>query len=135
MPRLSRWAIRTALVHLTLGFTFGGLILFNKGIPLHPAMWSLLPAHIEFLFLGWTAQLALGVAYWILPRFPREPKRGNVPLAWSGFILLNLGVLLVALAPYLPANLQADVFGRAFEFAAAVCFGLHAWPRVKPQGT
>lgn len=135
MPRLSRWAIRTALVHLTLGFTFGGLILFNKGIPLHPAMWSLLPAHIEFLFLGWTAQLALGVAYWILPRFPREPKRGNVPLAWSAFILLNLGVLLVALAPYLPANLQADVFGRAFEIAAAVCFGLHAWPRVKPQGT
>jgi hypothetical protein len=131
MPRLTRWAIRFSLVHLALGFTFGGLILFNKGVTLHPAVWSLLPAHIEFLFLGWTAQLALGVAYWILPRFPREPKRGNVPLAWSGIILLNLGVWIVALSPWLERSIPAGMLGRSLELAAAVCFGIHTWPRVR----
>ena len=49
MPRLSRLAIRAALLYLLLGFTFGGLMLLNKGIPLAPWAWRLLPAHVEFL--------------------------------------------------------------------------------------
>lgn len=53
MPRLSVWYTRFALLYLALGFTLGGLMLYNKGVPLHPALWSLLPAHIEFLLMGW----------------------------------------------------------------------------------
>ena len=87
MPRLSRWFIRAALLYLTLGFTFGGLMLFNKGVPLSVWLWRLLPAHVEFLLLGWTVQLATGVGFWILPRF--GSLRGNERIAWVSFVLLN----------------------------------------------
>ena len=68
MPRLSVWIIRTALLYLGIGFTFGALMLFNKGVPFDPMLWRLLRPHIEFVLLGWTMQLAMGVAFWIMPR-------------------------------------------------------------------
>ena len=77
MPRLSQWYVKLSFGYLLAGFTVGALLLANKGQPLHPALWSLLPAHIEWLLLGWVAQLTLGVAFWILPRFWKEPRRGN----------------------------------------------------------
>lgn len=33
MPRLTVWFLRSALIYLMLGFTFGMLILVNKGVP------------------------------------------------------------------------------------------------------
>ena len=60
MPLLSQWMVRTALIYLILGFTFGGLLLTHKGIPLHPSLWAWLPAHIEFLLMGWIVQLTMG---------------------------------------------------------------------------
>lgn len=134
MPRLSVWAIRAALVYLVLGFTLGGLLLAHKGAPLHPAMWSLLPAHIEFLLFGWTAQLALGVSFWILPRFARPPKRGNVRAAWLAVILLNVGVWLVSLNPWVSATSALALAGRLSEAGAAAAYAVHAWPRIKPLG-
>ena len=71
MPRLSIWYIRASLLYLVLGFTLGGLLLFNKGIPLDPRIWILLPAHIESVLFGWTVQLVMGMAFWILPDFLR----------------------------------------------------------------
>ena len=89
MPRLSRLAIRAALLYLLLGFTFGGLMLLNKGIPLAPWAWRLLSAHVEFLLIGWTAQFILGIGFWILPRFSRGPARGNESFAWMALGLIN----------------------------------------------
>lgn len=132
MPRLAVWAIRAALLYLALGFTIGALILWNKGAPLHPQLWRLLPAHIDFLLFGWTVQLILGVAYWILPRFQR--RRGNPSLAWLAFALLNLGVWLVSMAPFAPAPGLLNLGGRLAECAAAFAFAAHAWPRIKPAG-
>lgn len=134
MPRLTVLMLRTALVYLALGFTFGALLLFNKGIPLSPRLWSLLPAHIEFLLLGWTVQLAMGVAFWILPRFSRAPRRGNERLVWLAFVLLNLGVLLAGIGPLLAAPAWTVFLGRAAEAGAALAFAAHAWPRVKAFG-
>lgn len=130
MPRLSAWFVRAALIYLGLGFTFGGLLLANKGIPLHPLTWRLLPAHIEFLLFGWTLQLVLGVAYWILPRW--QTQRGDVRPAWSALLLLNSGIWLVVAAGWLnwPAWLLAG--GRMLEVMAVAAFAWHAWPRVKP---
>jgi hypothetical protein len=133
MPRLSQLFIRTAFVYLLLGFTFGALMLANKGVPLHPAFWRLLPAHIEFLLLGWTLQLALGVAFWILPRFWDGPPRGNEAGARLAFVLLNLGVWLVALGALLAAPAAVAFLGRTAELAAVVAFGFHVWPRIIPR--
>lgn len=132
MPRLSAWFIRSGLIHLALGFTFGGLMLWNKGIPLHPLVWRLLPAHMEFLLVGWTVQLALGVAFWILPRF--STGRGDERPAWVAFGLINLGVWLAGMGATLAAPAGIILTGRAAQAAAAFAFALHAWPRVKPPG-
>lgn len=130
MPRLSAYAVRAALIHLTLGFGVGALLLGNKGVALHPAIWALLPAHIDLLLFGWTAQLAMGVAYWILPRFRRVPKRGSPVLAAASFAALNLGVLAVATSPWLPLSGPIRLTGRSLEFLAVLLFAYSAWRRV-----
>lgn len=132
MPRLSCWFIRAALVYLAVGFTFGALILFNKGVPLTPMLWRLLPVHIEFLLLGWTGQLAIGVAFWILPRF--SSQRGRPGAAYLAFFLLNIGVLLASIGPLLAVPTPLLVMGRVAEAGSAVALAVHAWPRVKPPG-
>jgi hypothetical protein len=129
MPRLSQWFIRTALLNLLTGFTLGALLLAHKGVPYWPALWRLLPVHVELLLIGWTAQLALGVAFWILPRFWREPARGNQPAAWVAFILLNSGVWLVALGSWYALG-AALFWGRMAELGAAVAFAVAVWPRI-----
>jgi hypothetical protein len=130
MPRLSVHFVRAALIYLALGLTFGMLLLWNKGVLISPLIWLLLPAHIEFLLMGWTVQLALGVAFWILPRW--NTQRGDVRGAWAALILLNLGIWCVVLTPWLNLPYWVLTLGRICEAAAAGAFALHAWPRVKP---
>jgi hypothetical protein len=134
MPLLSVFFIRTALVYLSLGFTFGGLMLFNKGITIMPAVWSLLPAHIEFLLIGWTIQLILGVAFWILPRFSHGPSRGREEIAWLSYFLINAGIWMDILSPLFHELPWLPLLGRLFEVGAAAAFGGYAWARIKPTG-
>jgi hypothetical protein len=142
MPTLSRLFVRAALAYLALGFTLGGLLLAAKAWPLPGWTWRLLPAHVEFLLVGWTLQLALGVAFWILPRFaapgPRgraapPPSRGDERPAWLAYVLLNAGVWAVGAAPWAGAPLA--LAGRSAELAGAAAFAVHAWPRVKAVST
>lgn len=130
MPRLSQWYIRASMVYLLLGFTFGALLLAHKGQPLHPALWRWLPAHIEWLLVGWVAQLTLGVAFWILPRFWVEPRRGKTTGATAAFVLLNAGIGLMTLYSLLALSPWAAVGGRVLEVAAVAAFAHAAWPRV-----
>ena len=134
MPRLSVWIIRTALVHLGLGFTCGAVMLFQKGVPLEATLLRLLPMHIEFVLIGWTMQLAIGVAFWILPRFARGPARGNESLGWAAYVLLNAGVLAAGIGAWLQVSDVIPLLGRGAEWLAVLAFALHAWPRVKPLG-
>jgi hypothetical protein len=134
MPRLSTWFIRSSLLYLALGFTFGSLLLLNKGIPLQPALWTLLPAHIEFVLFGWTVQLVMGMAFWILPRFPKPPVRGNEKMAWGAFLLVNFGIWSLVLGSFGPADPWLILTGRAAEAAGVLAFVAHAWPRVKKFG-
>jgi cbb3-type cytochrome oxidase subunit 1 len=134
MPRLSIWMIRTALLHLAIGFAIGALLLAERGMALSTLIPRLRPAHAEFLLLGWTVQLAMGVAFWILPRFRSGAERGNERPAWLAYGLLNAGVVSAALggAGFAWAGLQ--LWGRCAEALAAAAFAVHAWPRVKPFG-
>ncbi len=97
MPRLSVWFVRASLIYLSIGFAIGALLLAEKGVPYFPAILSILPVHIEFLLIGWLVQLAMGVAFWILPRFGMESPRGNEQIIWASLMLLNAGLCLVAL--------------------------------------
>lgn len=132
MPRLSAWILRTALIHLGVGITFGALMLFNKGVLIDPLLWRLLYPHIELVLLGWTMQLAMGTAFWIMPRHVGEPKYGNEQLGWWAYILFNTGVICLVLSPWLGASFA--LIGRASELLAALLFAIQIWPRVKAFG-
>lgn len=130
MPTLSIWFVRTAFSYLVLGFTFGALMLANKGVPFAATLWRLRPAHIELLTIGWVVQLALGVAYWILPRFWEGPARGNTTGAYLAYGLLNGGIWLVALSTWLGLSPGLQLAGRLAEAGAALSFAWHIWPRI-----
>ncbi len=132
MPRLSVWFIRAAMLYLAAGVTSGGLILFHKGMSLHPLLWRLLPLHIEFLLFGWTVQLVMGVAFWIFPRFRR--LRGDEWSVWVAFGCLNLGVWLAGVGLLLSALPLFIFLGRLLETGSVAAFVLHVWPRLKPSG-
>ncbi len=134
MPRLTVWFLRTALVHLACGFTFGALILFHKGIPLDVTVWRLLPLHIEFVLIGWTVQLAMGVAFWILPRLIRGPARGNERLIWLAYAAFNGGVLAAATNQFVSGWGWGLLTGRMLEALAVAIFAVSVWPRVKAIG-
>lgn len=131
MPRLSVYFVRASLIHLFLGFTIGGLMLANKGVMISATIWSLLPLHIEFAFVGWMIQLAMGVAFWILPRFRKGAPRGDERLSWLALVLVNAGIILVTLDAALDPQGFA-ITGRIFEILGLVTFALGNWRRIKP---
>lgn len=131
MPQLSVWFVRASLIFLLVGFTFGALILAQKGISYNPSVWNLFYIHVEFLLIGWLVQLAMGVAFWILPRYKRGRPRGNENLIWVAFVSVNIGVLLAALQLWNPLLFLT---GRVFEALGVVTFIVGSWQRVKPFG-
>ena len=131
MPRLSYLFIRASLVYLVLGFTFGGLILANKSIPLAPLIWALLPIHIEFLILGWLTQLALGVAFWILPRLTSSTPRGDERWSWATFALINLGIAINIAAPY-AGFIWLGLLASVLQATGVAAFAIGNWQRIYP---
>jgi hypothetical protein len=148
VTRLSVWPVRTAMLYLGVGFLIGALMLFEKGARIDPALLNMLPMHVEFVLIGWTLQLAMGVAFWILPRvgqvanlsnrqvnnLPYRSKYGNQTLGWIAYGLLNFGVLSVGIGLWLNAPPIVPLIGRVAELLAAISFMLHAWPRIKAPG-
>jgi hypothetical protein len=130
MPRLSVYFVRASLIHLLIGFTFGGLLLANKGIMISPVIWALLPIHIELAFVGWMIQLAMGIAFWILPRFSRGLPRGDERLSWLAFVFVNTGILFVALQT--PETAWPGFAGRILETMGLIAFAIGNWKRIKP---
>ena len=133
MPRLSVWVLRTALVYLGVGFSFGAYMLANKGLNFDPTALRLLFPHIELLLLGWVMQLILGVTFWIMPRLPGKQRYGQVRLAWCAYLLLNAGILAVVAAGWVGIG-WVMLAGRTAELLAALLFARTIWPRVRPFG-
>jgi hypothetical protein len=131
VPRLSCWFVRTTFAHLVTGFTADALLLAEKGLAGRPALWRLLPLHLELVLIGWTVQFVLGVAFWMLPRFAGGTSRGDGDRPGWAFWLLNPGVLLSGLGPAAGVS-HTQLLGRALDAAAVVAFAIHAWARVRP---
>jgi hypothetical protein len=129
MPRLSVYFVRAALIYLLLGFTFGGLMLANKGLMISAMLWSLLPLHIEFMFVGWMIQLTMGVAFWILPRHPRGPPRGDERLSWAALLSINVGIVCLVMDYFLQTSAFL-VLGRTAELLGLALFVLGNWRRI-----
>jgi heme/copper-type cytochrome/quinol oxidase subunit 1 len=134
MPRLSTWFVRASLLYLALGFSLGALLLANKALQFSPSIWKLLPVHSEVLLLGWFVQLAVGVAYWILPRIPGTNPRGNPRLVLLAFWLINFGIALVILETFVPL-VGLILAGRLIQLAGVLAFVIGSWVRVKGFGS
>lgn len=132
MPRLSAWSVRLAMLYLLLGFTFGALMLANKGIPFDAWLWRLLPAHMDILLFGFVIQLAIGFAFWILPRY-RGGSRGNENVVWVAVVLLNLGIWTITIAGSFNFSGLWMVTGRVLEGVAAILFVFQIWKRIRPS--
>ena len=133
MIRVSVWMIRAALLYLGTGFLLGALLLANKGMPFLAEIWQLLPIHVEFLLFGWTVQLGMGVAVWIMPRFSTPPRYGRLGLAWASFWLLNTGLWLAAFGFLGGESLVSLLLlGHALQFLSIMFFVVHIWRRIKP---
>jgi hypothetical protein len=130
----SVWAIRLALLQLLAAFLAGGWLLAARGVPTLPRPDWLLPVHLELALLGWTLQLAMGVAYWMLPKFKSGPPRGKAGPAIAALMVFNLGVLLV-LASSISGVPALESLGRTGELAGVGLFAANALPRIKAFGT
>jgi hypothetical protein len=102
-------------------------MLATKGTALWGATASFLPLHTELLVMGWLANLAIGVAYWMLPKHATGAERGpSFPMALA-WLALNGGILV--------AGLHIAVFpGRLAELLAVALVVSNLWPRVKRFG-
>lgn len=134
MPRLSVYFIRASLMYMMTGFTIGALMLANKGLMISAAVWSLLPLHMEFAFIGWMIQLAMGVAFWILPRHSKGRPRGDERLSWAALICINVGILCLV-GDYLLKMSALVTLGQTMELLGLIAFALGNWRRIKAFDT
>ena len=142
MPTLSRWMVRAALLNVWLGFSIAAAMLSWKGVPqlISASVWRWLPAHINLLLVGWMVQLAMGVAYWIMPRLPFSVNvRGRFAWALAAAILLNGGVWLHVGAiiastwiDWQPGFLYLQATGLILQALATLAFVIHLIPRIRP---
>jgi hypothetical protein len=122
MPTLSIWSIRLALGYLVMGTSFGVAATIQKAYGLTPLLWLAIPLHVQAILYGWTLQLIIGVAYWMLPTFGARTNRGREAFAIASVVLLNAAIVLCLAFP---------VLSTALTTSAAVAFAVHAWPRLK----
>jgi hypothetical protein len=94
MPALSRWFVKSGFVALALALALETLQLRpHELLPQLPDAAVQLAA-IHLMTVGWLLQLIIGVAFWMFPRHPTAPPRGDVRYGWWAFALLNTGLAL-----------------------------------------
>lgn len=124
------------------GFLALGLALLYEALLARPGtLWPTLPdaalhlGAIHLLTVGWLLQLISGVAYWMFPRHPTHPPRGDDRLGWTALVLLNSGLLLRLIGepwrlgaggPAWPLALSAML-----QFTAIALLVALLWPRIR----
>lgn len=139
MPLLARTYIKAGLVHLAVALVFSVLVAAQPVLQLSPMVAVLRPVFLHLLIVGWVTQLIIGVAYWMFPKQSKEQPRGSTRLGWIVFALLNLGLILRAVAEPLFALQPGSRFGvllavsAVLQVAAGWLFIANTWGRVKER--
>ena len=132
MPLLTRTFIKTAMIDFTVALILG--ILLALGVTN-----GLFPVYIHLLVFGWLTQLIFGVVFWMFPKFSAEKPRGSEPLGWWTYALLNIGLLLRAIAEPIqstqpnPLSGWMLVISAILQFLAGLLFVVNSWGRVKEK--
>ncbi len=140
MPSLARAFVRTAFIYFIAAFLLGALVMVERWLGFSRWLRTVYFGQVHLLMVGWITQLAIGVAYWMFPRFlkQQDPRpRGSDALAWTVFVTLNAGLVLRLIIepfylmggrPWLAAVMVLSGFLQAL---AALLFGLLIWGRVR----
>ena len=140
MPPLARTFVKAAFVYFIVAFLLGALVVLERWLGFSRWLRTVYLGQVHLLMVGWITQLAIGVAYWMFPRFLRrqDPRpRGSDTLAWLVFVALNTGLVLrLILEPFYlmgggPWLAAAMVLSGFLQALAAVGFGLLIWGRVR----
>lgn len=140
MPAIARSYVKTAFVYFVAAFLLGALMALDSWLGFSRWLRVVYLSQLHLLVVGWITQLAIGVAYWIFPRFRKEqavPPRGSDALAWGVLVCLNVGLLLrFFLEPFHLMRPQPWLafllaLSGVLQAAAAVGFGLLVWGRVR----
>ncbi len=136
MPTPTRWFIKTSFVYLALALITGLLLalqpLFNLS-----ALGGLFPIYIHLLVFGWLTQLVFGVVYWMFPKYSAATPRGSEALGWWTYGLLNVGLILRAIAEPVqavqpnPLTGWTLVISALLQLLSGVAFVLNSWKRVR----
>ncbi len=129
MDRLSALWIRTSLIYLIIGISFGTLVLINKAWTWNSTVWRFLPIHISMMLSGFMIPFILGVAHWILPRTNSPHPRGNPAWIMTAWVLWNVTqVFLIGFLWF------GYISGRNIAIVShvipAMIFVRQMWPRV-----
>ena len=103
MPVLTRWFVKSALAYFVGALLLGVAVTLPAVLPAPPAVGALGPVYFHFFMVGWVAQLIFGVVYWMFPRYSKKHPRGSETLGWATYGLLNVGLLVRAVAEPLHA--------------------------------
>ena len=140
MPRLARSYIKVAFAYFIAAFVLGALMMLDRWLGFSRWLKVVYLSQLHLLVVGWITLLAIGVAYWMFPRFLKEQTlepRGSDTLAWAVLICLNAGLLLRFIVepfylmgpqPWLAALLALS---GVLQALAAVGFGLLIWGRIR----
>jgi len=137
MPTLTRYFIKSGLIFFGLAILTALLLALQEAFALFPASVKLMPVFWHFLVFGWVTQIIMGVSVWMFPRKTRKASRGDETLAWVAFILLNIGLVLRAVAEPWAGNpmdtwLNGTLAASAvLQWAAGMSYIIVIWPRVR----
>lgn len=140
MPSLARTFIKASFAYLIAAFLLGALMTLDGWLSFSRWLRVLYFSQLHLLVVGWISQLALGVAYWMFPRFLKEqdPRpRGSERLAYAVIVALNAGLLLrFALEPFSMLNPQpwlaaALSLSGILQALAVLGFGWLIWGRIR----
>ena len=140
MPPIARTFVKAAFLYFLAAFLLGALMMLDRWLGFSRWLSALTMSQLHLLVVGWITQLAIGVAYWMFPRFLKEqdPRpRGSDALAWFVLASLNAGLLLrFAVEPFYLMDAQpwlAALMALAgvLQALSAFAFGWIIWGRIR----
>ena len=139
MPVVTRTFLKTALIHFVAALTAGVLVAARPMLDLPQFVAGLTPVYFHLFMVGWVAQLIIGVAYWMFPKYTRAQPRGSEMLAWATYALLNVGLILRVIGEPARAVSTSETWGWVLAVSAllqwlgGMTFVANTWPRVKEK--
>lgn len=139
MPVITRLYVKTSLVYLVAALALAVLLALAQVVTLPRLLVGAGPVYFHLFLVGWVTQLIMGMVFWMFPKASRERPRGREGLAVATYVLLNLGLVLRALAE---PNVTIDsaavwrwalVASAFLQWLAGLFFVANTWIRIKER--